>query len=697
MIDRTFLTHRLYVLGAILGLVLCCYLGVLYQTQVIEGDAYREQSVRTIPVRERVEASRGIITDRNGQEVVANRPAYNLTFDASLLSGEESEAEAILSLLTLCRAQSVPWTDNLPLSRTTPVAYALQNVSNIQKNRFLKFLRSLDDLTVIISEDWTAEDVTAESLPKMGLPADRLFDVMRDALSIPETFSNAEARDVLGVEYELAIRKLINTTAYTLTEDISPALIARITDGDYPGAKFTSASIREYRTESAAHILGSVGRIYEEEYAELKEKGYAMDDFVGKSGVELAFEDYLHGTDGTRIVSTNSEGKITSELYAVEPKPGSTVELTLDLPLQQVAETALAETVSNMTHEDGITRGAGVAVIEVGTGDILALASYPTYNLATYNQDYNKLKDDPANPLFNRATQGTYPPGSTFKPCTATAALETGIIEPNTRILTKGIYTKYAPSYQPRCWVYSGYGRTHGKINVSQAITHSCNYFFYHVGDRLGITKLDEYATAFGLGQHTGIEIGDAKGVLAGPAYAESIGTRWYDGQTIAAAIGQSYNLFTPLQLSNYIATLVNGGKHFDAHLLKAVKSYDNSEVVYQADDTPHNNLELQSSTMDAVKSGMHALTTGSLARYFNQCVVDAGAKTGTAQIGTNIKDNGVFVCFAPYDNPKIALGMVIEKGGSGSAIASTAVQIINQYFSSDSEQTPIGEHQLLP
>lgn len=697
MVDRTFLTRRLYLLGAILGLVLCSYVGVLYQTQVIQGDAYREQSVRTIPVRERVEASRGVITDRNGQEIVANRPAYNLTFDASLLKKDDKEAEAVLSLLTLCRVQGVSWTDNLPLSRTNPITYSLQDVSSTQKSRFLRYLRSLDDLPAAIPEDWTAEDVTTMSLTKIGLPATTLFQLMRQSRSIPEAFSDEAARDVLGVEYELAIRKLINTTAYTLAEDISPALIARITDGDYPGAKFTSASIREYRTNYAAHILGSVGRIYEEEYAELREKGYAMDDFVGKSGVELAFEDYLHGTDGTRIVSTNAEGKITSELYAVKPEPGSTVELTLDLSLQQVAETALANTVSGMTKADGITRGAGVAVVEVDTGDILALASYPTYNLATYNQDYNTLKDDPANPLFNRATQGTYPPGSTFKPCTATAALESGIIEPDTKILTKGIYTKYAPSYQPKCWIYSSYGRTHGKINVSEAITHSCNYFFYEMGDRLGITRLDKFATSFGLGQHTGIEIGDAKGVLAGPAYADSIDKPWYDGQTIAAAIGQSYNLFTPLQLSNYIATLVNGGKHYDAHLLKGVKTYDNTQVVYVADDTPHNDLSLQSSTIDAVKTGMHNLTTTGLARYFRNCVVDAGAKTGTAQLGTDIKNNGVFVCFAPYDHPKIALGMVIEKGGSGSALASTAVEILNAYFTADQQQTPIGEHQLLP
>ena len=420
-----------------------------------------------------------------------------------------------------------------------------------------------------------------------------------------------------------------------------------------------------------------------------------MDALVGKDGVEKAFEQYLHGKDGTRLITTNSEGKTTGELYTKDPEPGNTVALTIDIDLQKAVEDALAKRISEMTANDGIQRGGGAAVVGIGSGEILALASYPTYNLATFDQDYDKLSSDPALPMFNRATYGTYAPGSTFKPCTAVAALETGIINTNTKIQDKGIYTYYS-SPQPTCWIYSSTGGTHGFVNVSQAITVSCNYFFYEVGRLTGIANIDNYASQFGLGKPTGIEIGDSAGSLASPEYAEENGLEWTDGQTLTAAIGQSYNLFTPLQLANYIATLAGGGAHYNAHLLKNVKSYDNSDLVYTYDETPTNTVGISSENLQAVLSGMHDLTTGSLSTYFSNCVVDAAAKTGTAQTG-GTNNNGVFVAFAPYDKPQIAVAIVIEKGDAGAALASTAVEILNSYFSKEEIGTAvIGENSLL-
>lgn len=682
---------RLYTLGGFLLVVLFFFVTVLYNTQIVHGQEYLEQSVRTITKQEAVEASRGIITDRSGKSMVSNTQTYNLTFDTSLLKDGDDENTCILRLIQLCRNQSLAWVDELPLTVSSPYAYTVDSISNTQKNRFVKFLQSMK----LVSADVSSSGLTGEQLAQAGLTADVLMSDMRTYFKIPADWSDADARAVLGVLYELSVRKLVNTTAYTMVENISSPLISLLNDGNYAGAKVTSSSVRKYETTYAAHILGTVGRIFEEDYAKLKEKGYAMDDLVGKSGVESAFEEYLRGTDGTRVVSTNSDGKITSELYSKEPKPGDTVELTIDLDLQRATEDALDATVSKMTAADGITRGAGAAVIQVGTGDILALASYPTFNPTTYGQDYNQLSKDPAKPLFNRATQGTYAPGSTFKPCTAVAALESGVISPSTTIYDKGIYTYYAPTYTPHCWIYPG---SHGLVNVTKAITVSCNYFFFEVGRLTGIKALDQYATNFGLGQHTGIEIGDSAGVLAGPDYAKSAGLTWTDGQTIATAIGQSYNLFTPLQLANYIATLVGGGNHYPAHLLKEVKSYDNSQIVYAESSKPENTIDISDTNLNAVKEGMHALTTtGSLSSYFSKCVVDAGAKTGTAQVTKDTKNNGVFVCFAPYDDPKIAVAIVIEKGGSGSALASTAVEILNAYFSADEIGTAvIGENELL-
>ncbi|MEG1683725.1 MAG: penicillin-binding transpeptidase domain-containing protein, partial [Oscillospiraceae bacterium] len=677
MDDSKYTRVRLYGLMGFTVVALGLFIALLVNTQIVHGEAYLEQSVRTITERARVEASRGILTDRNGKPLVSNRLSYTLTFDSSLLVDGDDENAAILRLIDLCQQRGVRWVDNLPVTIAPPFAYHDLSGGGTQLSRFLTYLQDRK----WVSASLKPADLTATYLASNGLTATTLIAKMRADFQLSPDLSDGDARKILGVQYELAVRKLVNTTAYIFAEDVDAELISLLADGNYLGVRVGASSVREYETPYAAHILGSVGRIYEEEYAALKEKGYAMDDLVGKDGVEAAFEDYLRGTDGTRVVSSNSDGKVTSELYTKEPKPGDTVALTMDLSLQQAVEEALAETVSGMTRTDGISRGAGAAVIAVDSGDVLALASYPTYDLTSYRQDYAALNADPRKPMFNRATQGTYAPGSTFKPCTAVAALETGKITPKTEIRDLGRYTYYAPTYQPKCWS----SVSHGLVNVSEAITVSCNYFFYEVGRITGIAAIDQYAAAFGLGQKTGIEIAEQTGVLAGPAYAESVGEVWYDGQTIAAAIGQSYNLFTPLQLANYIATLVNGGDHYDAHLLKAVKTYDNSSVVYAASPTPQNHIDISDSTLTAVKTGMHNLvTSGSIAPYFKSCVVDAGAKTGTAQITKNVKNNGVFVCFAPYDDPQIALSIVIEKGGSGGALASTAVKILNAYFTQE-------------
>jgi len=324
----------------------------------------------------------------------------------------------------------------------------------------------------------------------------------------------------------------------------------------------------------------------------------------------------------------------------------------------------------------------------------LALASYPTYDLSTIATEYSNLLSDERLPMFNRAVNGVYAPGSTFKPLTAVAALETGIITPYTTIYDSGVYTYYE-SPQPQCWLWRSSRSSHGRINVTQAITVSCNYFFYEVGRLTGIETIDDYATQFGLGKSTGIEIGDSSGALASAQYAKEHNLEWSDGQTLTAAIGQSYNLCTPIQLANYIATLVGGGEHYNAHLLKSVKSYDNSQILYVYDEEPTNVVEMSDETIEAVTTGMYRLTKDSLASVFKNCIVSAGAKTGSAQVGTDIA-NGVFVAYAPYDDPEIAVAIVIEKGGSGAALADTAVQIINAYFSTQATTLAQGENVLI-
>ena len=681
--------RRLLILIGLLAAALTVYVGVLYNIQVNQHDYYLAKSIRTITRVEKVEASRGVITDRNGRELVSSRSSYNLTFDSSLLSEGDDENLAILRLIKLCQSRQVQWTDNLPITSTAPFSYTLDTLDSTQRSRFADFLqKDLKRVSTNLSPDGITEDL----LVSLGLDADTLVELLREKYEIPGSFSLADARAVIGVQYELSIRQLVSTTDYAMVEDIDSAMISLLNDGAYAGARITSSSVREYKTDSAAHILGTVGPIWREEYLELKDKGYGYNDRIGRSGVELAFEEYLKGTDGKRIVSTNAEGKITGEYYEKEPQPGSTVELTIDLNLQKSVEDALAQTVSAMSAKDGNTiRGAGATVIKVGTGEVLALASYPDFDLSTYNQEYNILSTDPAKPLWNRATMGTYAPGSTFKPLTAVAALMEGIITPYQKLKTTGHWTYPGdPNSYANCWIYNSSRGNHGSINVSEAITVSCNYFFAQMGYYLGLDKLNEYARAFGLGEHTGIEIGDAAGNLTENRVGEN--------QAPWAAFGQASYLFTPIQLANYIATLVSGGKHCEAHLLKAVKSYDNTQVLSVGNSDAKNTVDISGEALTAVKKGMHDLTTtGSLAPYFKDCVVDAGAKTGTAQVNKDTENNGVFVCFAPYDDPEIAVAIVIEQGGSGSALASTAVNILNAYFTADEIGAAIlGENQLM-
>lgn len=667
--------RRVYVLLGFFCAFLVLFFAVLYDAQVVHGSENRARSITSNTASETVTVSRGIITDRNGKVLVSNRLAYTLVVDKSSFGKDEAALnDAIWQLIQLCQEQGVTWNDTLPM--TTGSSPQLTSKSLTESFR---------------------EYLGDNKLPTDGGSAEVLA-AMRKLYKVDDSYTDAQARLIVGVRYELDGR-----SSYTFAEDVSTELLGRITDGKYRGVTIKTAAARVYNTKLAAHILGTVGAIWQEEwrsdestgYVGYADKGYNMNDLVGKDGVEKAFEEYLHGKDGKRLITTDENGKITGELYTREPQPGGTVALTIDIDLQQVVEDTLASTIQGMIDKDSNERGGAAAVIQVGTGEVLAMASYPTYDLETFNQDYDELVKDERLPMFNRATQGVYAPGSTFKLCTSVAALEEGIITPSTIIEDKGIYTYYVDP-QPMCWIWRQAHTTHGRINVSQAIVDSCNYFYYEVGRLTGIKKLDEYATAFGLGQSTGIEIGDVSGVLASPEWAEAHDREWTDGQTITAAIGQSYNLFTPLQLANYVATLVSGGEHYEAHLLKNVKSYDNSRVVDVYGKGPLNDLNISDSTMAAVTKGMHDLTYDSLRSAFSRCVVEAGAKTGSAQVGTDIA-NGTFVAYAPYDDPEIAIAIVVEKGGSGSLLANAAVDIINAWFTRDGTgATAAGEDALM-
>lgn len=712
---------RFRVMAAMALAVLAIYLVVLFNTQVVHHEEYLAKSIQTITRMENVEASRGIITDRSGRTLVTNQSTYSLTFDASLLKPGENQNDAILRLVTLCRDQGVAWEDNLPLSLDGAAHFTVDTLTDTQKSRFFSYLRDLKPTRELLAayvrqhpellkppkegetalDPATAKDtellkqtnsaaLTNSLLLNAGVTPAKLFDWMREDMKLSDDYSDSDARLILGVRYELKLRKLgANNNAYVLAQNVDVPFCSLISDGDFRGARIIRSSTRAYSTTYAAHILGTVGGI--SDYTdELKAQGYKMNDTVGLTGVEAAFEQYLRGTDGKQMISVNSDGKITGEYYSVEPRSGYTVELTIDLDLQQSVEDALASAVESLNAKDGLdSRGAAAAVVKVGTGEILSLASYPTFDLSTWRQDYAELSSDPATPMLNRAASSAYAPGSTLKPATAVAALESGATTPSETLFDTG-YWKYPSTTWNGgtwCWKHSG----HGKVNATTAITNSCNYYFAEMGYRMGLDTLNEYYSALGLGEPTGIEIGEKTGRQATNEGGSN--------QAPWAAYGQADQLYTPLQLANYIATLVSGGQHYPAHLLKSVKSYDNSEIIATGDTTPLNTLNISDSTLQAVKKGMYGYTQpgGMVYSYFKDCIVSAGAKTGTAQLGGGLKNNGVFVAFAPYDDPEIAIALVLEKGDAGAALASTAVTILNSYFSRESTGSVLSDNELIP
>lgn len=454
-------------------------------------------------------------------------------------------------------------------------------------------------------------------------------------------------------------------------EDAPSRLMARITEEGLGGISFVPAVTRTGSGTLAPQVLGRVGAMSPEEWKIGQKDGYAMDARVGKDGAEAAFETLLRPTPGTRVVEADREGNPTGERWGTEPQPGQDVTLTLDSTLQETARRGLADFLADHPNASG----GAVVVLDVSDGGVLAMVSLPDYDPESFSRDYETLSQDDNHPLMNRAVQGLYSPGSTFKLVTAAAALEEGILTPETEILDTGRYTYYKTP-QPQCWLYRQEGKTHGLETVTEAIADSCNIFFYDAGRRVGIDTLNRYARRFGLGEATGIELaGEQTGSVAGPAYTASVGGTWYEGSVLSAAIGQENNRFTPLQLAHMTATLAGGGVRWRVHLLKQ------GEAVYRP--VCLGRTELKAENLAAIKEGMLAVTSsGALAEAFRELPVQAGAKTGSAQVAGEEEANALLVCFAPYETPEIALAIVAEQGGSGAALGEVAAEILKEYFS---------------
>ena len=696
---------------------------VLYNLQVVNTDEYRAAATVKISNLVTVDASRGEILDRYGRSLVGNRATYQITLNTTPM-GQEPERNAILlELVNICRDCNLSWTDTLPISKGEPFVYtsdtALVYANSEGQPRF-SYLGSLLNklsLSKILPNRYTQETLdgaaTLEDLPTAPTAAE-VMAALREYFVIDESWSDADARAVIGILYELNLRsKDINRNSYVFATDVEIDAISAIKERALAGVTVSATTVRQYNTTSAAHLLGHVGKIFSENWEKYKELGYNQNDTVGIDGVEAAFEQYLRGKSGVLLQEMSTTGKVVSETWYPDsetgepqvPEPGNHVMLTLDLRLQEKVEEVLADTIAELAD----TKEKGAVVVQsVNDGGILAMASYPTYDLSTVyssNEAYQAAINDARNPFVNRATSEIYYPGSTFKPLVAIAALEEGLTTPTEKIQDTGSLQlpeedRYPyGDYHPQCWIYRQYRGTHGWENMADALRDSCNIYFYTLGHRLGIEKIDEYAAMFGLGQKTGLELSEAEGYVAGPETSQMLGQEWYGGNLLSAAIGQDNTKITMLQLSNYIATLINGGNRYQTHLLKTVKSSDYSETVYEYEAEPVEQLDLNPEWVEAVKKGMWEVANdpeSTVDQYLSDLAVEVGAKTGSAQVSADENANAVFVLFAPYDDPEIVISMVVEGGASGANLASAAGEIVNYYFGSEHTMESVGTENTL-
>ena len=685
MNNNTIKKGRLAVLGVTLLVLLIVNIVSLYKLQIVEGKKYYEESKNNIVTTETVIAARGNILDRYGRILVTNVSTNSLIINTSELFPNDDSVDSnavILQLVNLVREYGCEYNDWLPITQAPPFEYTDMSATDEARLNAYKQARKLDP-------NASAVEVMSD---------------MRNRYEIDGNYSAEEARIIAAVRYAINVRYLIATADYVFVDNADMKLIAQIKENNIVGVNIKESYSREYQTEHAAHILGYVNWMNEDQYEKYSELGYAGDTKVGQEGAEKAFEKYLHGTDGTVKYTSAEDGTIISTEYTEEPKPGNNVYLTIDIQLQEAAERALENGVkeikelmssqdNNHVYIDGEwmevdneVTGAAVVAVDVKTGEPLALASYPGYDLTKLLTNYAEISTAENAPLYNRALQGEYAPGSTFKPCTSIAGLTEGFINTETRLPCGGIYTKYAEfGYAPRCWI-DGTGGYHGPDNISEALRDSCNCFFYEVGRQLGIDRMEKYAHQLGLGVETGIELPENTGNMSNSAtHFDWVGEDWTIGDTLQAAIGQSDSMFTPLQMAEYCAAVANNGERHSASILKYVRSFDFSEKLFERSKEVISKVESPEYNWEAIHYGMYLVANDFSGSGYNTFVnynaSTVACKTGTAQKGQTVTNDGIFICYAPYENPEIAIAVVVERGGAGANCGVIAKDILEAYF----------------
>ena len=705
---------RAMVLLGIFLLVIVLFSMKLFDLQIIEtkGDT---NNMTTYTSLTRVKAARGDILDRNGNILVGNRASYDLVFNHYVIESADGVNEYLYRLVKKCEELGAEYYDHFPVTKQRPFEYTLDDYTAAWRGYYQSYLldRGIDS----------------------DISATLLVQKLRTRYEFPEEWTDEEARAVLGLRYEFDLRGVANLSNYVFIEDVSDEHLSAILELNTPGLMVESSTVREYHTTLAAHILGYVSPMNAEQWAEFKDDGYAMDAEVGQTGFEKAFEEELHAIDGTRVDVVDKEGTIIEQYWAniydpetkkvigkKVPQAGNNVETTLDINLQKIAEEELAKAMQNLVNpeinqtvgqREGLdAEGAAVVVMEVKTGDILAMASYPTFNLQTFNEDYEQLSKDPLKPMYNRALQGAYPPGSTFKMATLIAAMNNGIINASSEIEDLGLFTEH--EFNRSCLLWSMARATHGFITATDAIRYSCNYFFYVLGNQLNWQQLNEVAAGLGLGEPTGVELPENVGWRANPEskkrqYGENnLNSGWFIGDQILSAIGQSENRFTPLQLCVYACTLANNGTRMKATFLNRIVSADYRTLVEENEPKVMSTMEICNDAYVSYMEGMQRVIYaqgGTARKIFNgfedtehtfPADIRVCAKTGTAQTFETRSDNGAFICFAPADDPQIAVALYGERIAHPTAIAEVAEYIMKAYFAAQSASTvAVYENQL--
>ena len=645
----------------------------LIKLQLVDGEKYASQSQNSVITRTVVKGPRGDILDRYCRPIVQNSSAMSVEFNNSLITNVNA---TINTLITVFERYGEDYIDTFPISKTEPFIFSdTYTGSTSLQSSFSSYLSKKR-----INSNQTASDIIAALVKYYKLT----------------DYPIERARDIIAVRYEMERRS--SAYFFTFAEKISieTATAVREMADELPGVSITVEPVRSYTYENfASHTIGYIGRIYAEEYEALSGQGYALDDYIGKEGIEKVAEEYLRGTNGYKFAQTDKTGNVINIIEDIDPKVGNDVILTLDIDMQLILEASLEKIIYKLREQNGEEAAVSGAAIfmDISNAEILSIATYPTYNLATYNLDFNTLSQDPGKPYVNRAISGLFPPGSTYKMVAAVAGLEEGVVTEKTTYNCTGYYTYY-DTYHLSCFGYIA----HHNVTVREALMRSCNGYFADVGRLLTIDTLSHYGSLFGFGQKTGIELtGESSGVLASREYLQERGETWQAADTLLTAIGQSYTTATPLQLVNYMATIANGGTRYKPYIIKSVRDSETGELIMETSPQILEKIDIKSSTVTAIMEGLTMATTvqggSSYAAFQDFDLVSVAVKTGTAEMPSGIP-TALMLGVAPAESPQIAFVVVTENGGLNAAPinAELVKDVLSYYFTKTDQLYSIDE-----